>query len=517
MTITACVGSDIDRYKLSMHILDLPPELLAQILVTYVRDGPQLKTSRGFPSHKRYNVLFVCQQWYSIALECSEMWSVIILPSTFAYTKAMVERSKNAPLHIGCMGKDLRKGYHMDTLKLIFSQNHRIIHLEIPLYPVVLSLLSSFPHPFPLPIARYIMTKSDILTNDLADYPFSAPALRSLHAESYSFQQLQIARSLPSTIRHLTGGDDEEELREFLEHLRSTPLLEELVWHPPLPTSGIPHQFRTLSLQHLTILNLTVTTPDLRFLKYLSCPSGVSLTLSILCDHHALDVDTFSSTVEYAFAICRIASACGDGEPVRMVKVLVGDTHSLAFWTTLVPKPYPWDRSTVETPRLNISVSSTLMSSVSGFCHSFTSKLDLSAAETLILVNHLNVEGELALSSLTASFAEALFPMCNIYTLITTKWCWGSLKSLLTQSKQQIIFPRLETIHVSKLGRGDNFHDNFVLGSESTISSGIQRLRESQVVDLHLWGEAFRPVFLGQSTLETLTQLHSPTKITLHR
>ena len=500
-----------------MHILDLPPELLAQILVTYVQDGPQLSSSRRRPSHKRYNVLFVCQRWYFIALECPEMWNVIILPSTFAYTKAMVERSKNAPLHIECIGRDLGVGYHMDALKLIFSQNHRIIHLEIPLYPVVLSLLSSFPHPFPLPVARYIMTKSDLSGNLPANYPFSAPTLRSLHAEGYSFQQLQLAGALPSTIRHLTGGDDDEELRQFLEHLHNTPLLEELVWDPPLHNSGIPHQFRTLSLDHLTILNLTLTTPDLHFLKYLSCPRGVSLTLSILCGR-VLDVDIFSSTIEYAFAICRIASACGDGEQVRMVKLLVGCANGFALWTTLSPKPYRGNIPTVETPRLEISVPGTFTSGISGFCHSYTSKLNLSATETLILANHFDAKDELEL----ASFAEALFPMCNLYTLIATKWCWGSLESLLTQSKHQIIFPRLETIHVKKLQRGHEFHNDFVLDSESTISSGIQRLldyrrlRESPVVHLHLWEEPFYPIPLGQSTLDTLTQLHSPAKVDLH-
>ena len=504
-----------------MHILDLPPELLARILVTYVRDGPQLQSSGIHPSHKRYNVLFVCRRWYSIALECPEMWSVIIHPSTFSYTKAMVERSKDAPLHVECMSRGMVVDYYdMNTLNLIFSQNHRIIHLEISMFPIILNLLSSFPRPFSLPAARYIMSKPGIFGNAPANYPFSAPALRSLHAEGYSFQQLRAAGALPSTILHLTGGSDEEELRQFLEHLRNTPLLEKLVWHPPLQNSGVPHRFQVLSLEHLTTLNLTLRTPDLHFLKYISCPPGVSLTLSILRGH-VFDVDMFSSTLEYAFAISGIASISGKGEEIRMARLSVQNKIDFVCWTNPCPESYSGETFPVRSdpPRLTISLLSRevplhMVEDVRGLCGSLTTKLELGVVDTLILDNYCG-EHQPLLTSLT----EVLSRMLSVHALITMGWHWNSLEKFLIQSEPQMIFPRLETIHVAA-AQIESHYD--VSHGEPAILMGIQRLLDhrrlqaSTVTDLHLWDNTVHPVPLGHDMLDILVQRNSSTAITLH-
>lgn len=82
-------------------------------------------------------------------MSCPQIWDLVDLFSSFNRVKAMVERSKDAPLHVKSPFPDETRTYDKDVLTLIFSQSHRIRRLDIVITKVVASVLAMYPLPLP--------------------------------------------------------------------------------------------------------------------------------------------------------------------------------------------------------------------------------------------------------------------------------------------------------------------------------------------------------------------------------
>ncbi|KAK7694698.1 hypothetical protein QCA50_001886 [Cerrena zonata] len=406
-----------------MHILDLPSELLSEILVYYIR-GEQSRynyQASSPPFQEWYCFLLVCQRWYSVAIECPQLWDFICIPSSILHVETMVKRSKDVPLYVLSVASDSHR-YDKGALALVFDQAHRIEHLDMDITAEVKDLLSIYPSPLPLPIVQYLSVTNNYKSGN---FPFgSSTSLHTFTSSRYSLDQLTGVVITPSLRRLNVTPDREEEVGHVLEFLHKTSLAQEAIdnWLRSRSISRIP---QLTALRYLTILIITVSSPDVNLLQHLSCPPGLHLGLTVQCG--VLDKNVVLEFFEPLLAICGIASPQIAGNKVRAVELSLRArwNFNVRCWTALPSYLGP----IVKTRRSNLAVYIEAGPgpdiNIEEVCEAFTRSIVTTSLEVLILPDEWSARQR-------TSIIKALSPMRNIRVLVARNWRWHRLYALLT-------------------------------------------------------------------------------------
>ncbi|KAM5532797.1 hypothetical protein V8D89_013516 [Ganoderma adspersum] len=297
----SAISNEIDDYlrkiltlkthlNILTHINYLPTEILAQILVTYVRDHYHSATSQWDKSAltrpKWIKLTHVCRHWRDVAMNTPRFWSHVYVrrPKTFS---ALLPLSKSSPLYIdldlgGTIGAD---GKAWDSaIELIGQHSHRLCEFRYIATSKQVRLLSEkLSHPMPL-LEKLVLSHcvSKVRGVDpLRLLPATGHAPRLLHLEIYHLPVMWTDPVFCPTLTTLIVVGDESPRsagprigtsEQFLDALQAmAPSLVHLTLDNCLPrfqpaASEPPPATRPIALPSLQHLKVGAITDDCVFL-----------------------------------------------------------------------------------------------------------------------------------------------------------------------------------------------------------------------------------------------------------
>jgi hypothetical protein len=263
------------------YISRLPTEIIAGIFTTLAR-SPSL--NYGSLSWIR-SATAVCGHWRAIALECPDLWSIIVC-SKPNWVGEMLKRSKMAPLTIKT---DDRYRYpthkQLDAVRLALQHISRITKLRLTLPgDNLVQLMNSIDQPALLLRSLYLSSTDDFYENErmLPETLFVGGGhyLHRLELINCSIPwRSPLLRGLIHFKFNKTYGLAQIAATQLLEVLENMPLLETLDLEGLLPILSRDTN-RAVHLSHLTSLRLAFPAPEgARFLNHLSFPASTPLVL----------------------------------------------------------------------------------------------------------------------------------------------------------------------------------------------------------------------------------------------
>ena len=254
-----------------------------------------------------------------------------------------------------------------------------------------------------------------------------------------------------------TWHTDDQIMRESLlyrlmQGINTMPHLEVLEISSHLPTLPVPIK-STLTLSRLRVLSLSLEATDLNFLKRISCPSGVSLKLTICYD--ILSVGLFDSILGAT------TDFVAHGTSTLEIKTLILQPHSpchllVKFWPRIIP-PNEIDTPYSEGTCIELHFETCFTINFVAVCASITENQLISELDTLVLPFEPMPHSITTVHFLSGIFEPPTFDFLRV--LIAKGWPTTWLLKLLSIKSEsrpsQHIFPNLREV-VTKEGTSDS-------------------------------------------------------------
>lgn len=263
----------------------LPVEILIHIF-SYCPASDLYPHVRHRPPPPWLAVTHVCRRWRNAALSCPFLW-VEIISTNFEWAEAMLERSKDLPIHVSVDdGGSAQMPCELSTARLLFSKIHRMQSLAMTCAHAILACV-----PILLEAAAAPLLQELIITNFHPSHPLDLVVRPLFSGKTPSLQFLSLYRcrvlwSSPLlqcdlvylSISHVPP-DHRPHLGQVLEVLKRLSRLECLQLDEALPVHITSPNKSTSSLLSVKRLPLT----HLRFFS--------------LCARSALDILDFAASV----------------------------------------------------------------------------------------------------------------------------------------------------------------------------------------------------------------------------
>ena len=451
-------------------------ELIAEIFLLRVHEERSRLYNNRRPILKWgdwYNFLFVCRCWNAAAMGMPRLWNFVHTCSSMTCIRTMIARSKDTPLHV----EAIKHGRHsdpddggkpdMEWLHLILEQSYRIEYLSLLVSDDVANeFLTIDQLPVSLPIIHSLKVDTDSFgvwtPFHKIPFPFApSPSLRSLSSLGATFQQVKPYLHSKIQTLHLrlqyekwtSDGADSmvfdciptTKLYDFLEAVVTMHSLVVLNLESWLGSVPVSFNYPPIILPQLKRLSLMLNTPNLDFLRAISCPPGLHFQLVV--GHGPLDGEMLKSII----TACGRLARWNDSElGVRMVDLESWDWEDITirFFARLVT---PWKICIDEPDTVILELCfarpgcvelSTVYDTIFG--QDIVSNLD-----TLRLSNPCELR-ERSPEVPIASISTALWKLQGLRTLIVDSWPKSRVCELLSQtstsSLPEPIFPNLEWV-----------------------------------------------------------------------
>lgn len=278
----------IRRLNASTLVMRLPDELLAEVIMLYVRSWHDDDTSKFYwsrtPHYGWLRLTHVCHRWREVALNTPALWTNIKVTSPEVVT-SFIARSGNLPFHVRFFGTDMRGEEELACWMPILRASSRAHYLHIKLGNSLPTFSPVYESGRELLLTELRVLDLDYTTASQRTLPsFVSPRLPQLHTLTSYLLPYQVIKSLlvPS-LRSLLLGHlrmrDSSMWRLFFEALKQLTRLEHLTLIDSF--RPLPADWRQLPL----FADAVVVLPVLRSLQ-LACGTfsvGVALALRNLC------------------------------------------------------------------------------------------------------------------------------------------------------------------------------------------------------------------------------------------
>ncbi|KAH9007284.1 hypothetical protein EDB86DRAFT_75656 [Lactarius hatsudake] len=263
----------------------LPVEILIQIF-SYCPASDLYPHVRHRPPPPWLAVTHVCRRWRNAALSCPSLW-VEIISTNFEWTAAMLERSKDLPIHVSVDdGGSAQMPCELSTARLLFTKIHRMQSLAMTCAHAIIACVPMLFEAKAAPLLQEL-----IITNFHPSHPLDLVARPLFSGETPNLQFLSLYRcrvlwSSPLlqcdlvylSISHVPP-DQRPYLGQVLQVLKRLTRLECLQLDEALPVHITSPNETTSSI-------LSVERLPLAHLRFFS-----------LCARSALDILDFSASV----------------------------------------------------------------------------------------------------------------------------------------------------------------------------------------------------------------------------
>jgi hypothetical protein len=263
----------------------LPVEIIIQIF-SYCPASDLYPHVRHRPPPPWLAVTHVCRRWRNAALSCPFLW-VEIISTNFNWTVAMLDRSKDLPIHVSVDdGGNAQMPCEIRTARLLFSKIHRMQSLAMTCAHAIFTCVSSLFEAEAAPLLQEL-----IITNFHPSHPLDLVVRPLFSGKTPSLQFLSLYRcrvlwSSPLlrcdlvylSISHVPP-DHRPHLGQVLEVLKRLTRLECLQLDEALPIHITSPNESTTSI-------LSVERLPLNHLRFFS-----------LCARSALDLLDFAASV----------------------------------------------------------------------------------------------------------------------------------------------------------------------------------------------------------------------------
>ena len=464
-----------------MGISNFPAELLSDTFLIHVRaEQRQLESdSMIIPQWKDiYSPLYVCKQWNNVMMHYPLLWDFVSMSSSVECISAMLERSKGVPLQVQPTGPERHSQiYNEQGLRLVLEQSHRIQHLMIYVTDEVARVISScFCPPIPLPMIRSLSVSNETtgsVTNTIpsqaqAIFPFEpSTSLQIVNISGYSITQLKRAMRpalqsvslLPSEAMHQHGSASERMKNEYVDDEPKSSLyktLEYLAQMSHLQDIRIRHWFPNetwkqplgrIVFNHLRSLSVYLRSAEADFLKYLLCPPGLRLHLTVHC--RTFRDNIMSTLLKDSSEACGFWGHDKTREMIRALEVChtVEGFSTLKCWTTVVPSLDLKNDGPKAMPHLQIDFDRCETMNASAVCSAVTNSLPLEELDSLTLSFPTKYFSGRDISTLRSAFQT----IKTTKVLVVRNWRECEVCGFLFNPR--VIFPLLQELRAVTLCR----------------------------------------------------------------